>query len=377
MAHDVVVVGASGAGLLAAYELARQGKSVCVYERAEQLAPAPRTLIVTASMNHVLGFVPQPAIVHEVYSFDLRSNGTIAYVALKEPDLIVERSALVRLLAARAQAAGVQLRLGWDFDRFELEGKRTHLVLRQRGTDHIERVAAQHVIGADGAHSAVARAVGWPRPRLVTNLQARVALSSRDSPGVSRVWFAPQDTPYFYWLVPESAATAVVGLAHDSASEVRPKLDDFLRARGLEPIAYEAARIPLYGPAPSPTRRVGGTGVYLVGDAAGQVKGTTLGGTVTGFRGAQVAARSILRRASCWGERNHLHHELNLHWLLRSLLSRFREEDYSALLRSLNEPLHRLLHTRNRDSMAGAYWSLVASQPRLLLLAGRALTANR
>ena len=41
-------------------------------------------------------------------------------------------------------------------------------------------------------------------------------------------------------------------------------------------------------------RRVGAGNVYLVGDAAGQVKVSTVGGTVTGLRGAQAVALAIL-----------------------------------------------------------------------------------
>src|SRR5438046_410569 len=106
MQEPVVVIGASGPGLLAAYELARRKVPVRVYEQAEQLAPAPRTLIVTPAISQALGFVPTSAITHHVHSFDLRSNGTLAQVTLQEPDLIVERAALIRLLAAKARAAG-------------------------------------------------------------------------------------------------------------------------------------------------------------------------------------------------------------------------------------------------------------------------------
>ena len=373
MHEPVVVVGASGPGLLAAYELARRGVPVRVYEQAETLAPLPRTLIVTTALNDALGFVPEPAILHQVHTFDLRANGTRAQVTVRHPDLIVERSALIRLLAARAEAAGAELRFGWRFAGFELEPERTLSVLRRRGSDRTERLAVRSVIGADGAYSAVAGAAGQPRRAMVSNLQARVALSSRDDPGISRVWFAPRDTPYFYWLIPESRTTAVVGLAHHDPAAARPKLEGFLRARGWDTIAYEAARIPMYERLAPSGAAVGHARVYLVGDAAAQVKVTTVGGTVTGFRGARAAARAILQQSPYGRELRGLNRELDLHWLLRWLLNRFGEEDYRALLRSLNARLHALLHTRNRDGLAGAFWPLVANHPRLLLLGARAM----
>jgi len=60
------------------------------------------------------------------------------------------------------------------------------------------------------------------------------------------------------------------------------------------------------------------------------------------------------------------------YWALRWLLNRFREEDYSALLRSLNTRVHAVLQRCNRDAIAGGCWGLVAGQPRLLLVAARA-----
>jgi flavin-dependent dehydrogenase len=372
----VAVIGASGPGLLAAWELARQGVPVHVYEQAERLDPAPRTLIVTTAIARCLGFMPDEATLHRIGAFELRSNGTLAHVPLRRADLIVERAALMRLLLARAEEAGARVLWGWRFQGLEVERGRTHAVVARRDADRELRLPVGSVIGADGALSSVARAVGCAPHRLVTNIQARVTLPAGADPSVSQVWFAPDDTRYFFWLIPESARTAVVGVAHDRAAAARGALDGFLRSHDLDPIAYEGARIPLYGPRARPSQRVGDTAVYLVGDAAAQVKVTTIGGTVTGFRGARAAAAAILRGSSYQGELSRLRRELDVHWTLRTLLNRFREEDYSALLRGLNHRVQALLHTRNRDHMAGGLWALIRGEPRLLLLAGRALAAR-
>lgn len=377
MTDEVLVIGASGPGLLVAAEVARAGLPVGVYEQAERLAPQARTLIVTPALTQALGFVPESAILHRVGSFELRSNGTLARVELETPDLIIERAELIRLLAARAERAGARLHYGWRFCGFEVEHGRTVAVLVERGSSRVLRRPARAVIGADGAASAVARAAGRRSPPRVTNLQARVALPPGVAPETSCVWFAPEETRYFFWLIPESAETAVVGLAHDHPAETRPALDRFLRARGWEPLAYEAARVPLYAPGWREGFRVGDAEVHLVGDAAAQVKPTTVGGTVTGLWGARAAAAAIRGSRSHRHQRARLHRELAAHWLLRWMLNRFREDDYSALLRSLNGRVRALLRARSRDAIAGGFWSLVAREPRLVLLAGRAAALNR
>ena len=372
MTEPVVVIGASSAGLLTAELLASRGVPVRVYEQSERLAPAARSLIVTPAIGQALGFVPTEAVINRVTRFELRSNGTLANVMLEDADLIIERSTLIRLLADRASRAGAQLHFGWRFKGFAPGRQGTDVLLSRPGRDGTEQVAARFVVGADGAQSAVARALGRPSQGQVSVVQARVRQPPGVDPCAAKVWFLPRETPYFYWLIPESPTTAAIGIADDDAGQARPKLDGFLSRLGYEAFAYQAARIAMYGPGSSPGARMGGAEVLLVGDAAGQVKVTTVGGTVTGLWGARAAADAITRASPYRQELRRVNRELHLHWWIRRLLNRFREEDYSALLRALNRRVHRILGERNRDVMAGALWSLIAAQPRLLLLAARA-----
>src|SRR5207237_5065805 len=94
----------------------------------------------------------------------------------------------------------------------------------------------------------------------------------------------------------------------------RPKLDRFLSAEGMQPLEYQAALIPLYQRS-APSRRLGRTDIMMVGDAAGQVKVTTVGGTVSGLLGAHAASRAILKRTKYERELGGLDRELRLHWL--------------------------------------------------------------
>ena len=369
---SVVVVGASSAGLLAAERLARAGEDVQVFEQAERLAPAPRTLSVTGELTRALGFTPAPAILNRVQRFELRSNGTLARLELAQPDLVIERAELLRLLAARAERAGARVRLGYRFARFERDGARTLAVLRQRGSDREERVAARAVIGADGAPSAIAAALGQPPRPSTSVIQARVALPPDLDPALCRVWFAPRETRYFYWLIPEGGGTAAVGLVDDDARAARPKLDRFLARQGLAPLEYQAARAPLYAPRAATQGQVGRVRVYLVGDAAAQIKVTTVGGTVSGLLGAAAAARAVLRDGGYHRELRPLTRELTLHWLIRALWNRFGEEDYSTLLSTLNRRVAAVLQACPRDRWTAALWPLLAARPQIVALAARA-----
>ena len=93
-----------------------------------------------------------------------------------------------------------------------------------------------------------------------------------------------------------------MGLIGEDGSRTRAVLEHFLEKRHLEPRGFQGARIPIYTGWIPVRRQLAGGDVYLVGDAAGQVKVTTVGGIVTGFRGAVAVAEAILnggRAASC------------------------------------------------------------------------------
>jgi flavin-dependent dehydrogenase len=193
------------------------------------------------------------------------------------------------------------------------------------------------------------------------------------NPGVGKVWFIPQDTQYFYWLCPESERFAAVGLVDASPRDARAKLDSFLAARGMQPLEYQSALIPLYTPHPRPIRRLGSVEVMFVGDAAGQVKVTTIGGSVSGLLGARAAVAAITRHTSYTTELRSLERELRLHWRIRALMNRFSEHEYDVLLQLLGGKVGKLLSIHNRDQMAQAFWPIVRVQPRLPLLAAQVL----
>jgi flavin-dependent dehydrogenase len=370
--QNAAVIGGSAAGLFTAALLARRGVPVRVFERVEALEPAARTLIVTHRMRGMLGRAAESSIVNEIRRFELFTDGRAATVALKQPDLIVERRALIQGLAEDARAAGATLELGRRFHSLHPNGRGLVVEVERCSDGSCEEVHANTIIGGDGASSRVARAAGWPALETVPLVQAIVRLPKDMPPDTARVWFVPQDTPYFYWLIPESATHGALGLIGETGTETRRHLEHFLEKRKLDPIEFQGARIPVYSGWVPVKRQVGAGSVYLVGDAAGQVKVTTVGGIVTGFRGALGVAEAILNGGPS-RELRTLRRELDLHLLLRRSLHDFQQSDYSRLVDLLNAPAIRSLGEYSRDEAWRILWRICLRQPRLLLLGLRGL----
>ena len=369
--EDVAVVGGSAAGFFTAYLLARGGRRVQIFEQADSLDSAPRTLIVTSRMADVLAGLGDGAVVNRIHRFELCSNGRAVTVALRRPDLVVERSTLIRGLAQHAEAAGAEIVFGRQLVRVEPNGHGLTFDVEPGGRGLTEQRWTRTLVGADGAFSTVARAAGWPQQPTVPLLQAVVRLPADLRPDTTRVWFNPSDTPYFYWLIPESPTRGVLGLIGEEGRETQRCLERFLERHRLEPIEFQGARIPAYARWVPNHRRVGHGDVYLVGDAAAQVKATTVGGIVTGFRGALGVAEAVLNGGAS-RELRALRWEMSLHLLIRRALHYFTQEDYTRLFDVLNRSTQRLLSVSSRDEVGKILWRLCLRQPRFLLLGLRA-----
>jgi flavin-dependent dehydrogenase len=383
----VAIIGGSTAGFFTASLLARRGLRVQVFEQSEQLDPAPRTLIVTHRMRELLGAQAESSVINEIHRFEMFTDGRAATVALDRPDLIVERARLIRGLAAQAQQDGAQISWGRRFldlqgqvrGNGQANGRRSggalQLTLGVSNSAETEHIHADTVIGADGAQSRVAQAAGWPRLRTVPLIQAIVKMPA-DMPADSvRVWFVPGDTPYFYWLIPESKETAALGLIGEDGHHARECLDRFMEKRHFEPLSFQAARIPVYDRWVPVERRLGAGRVFLVGDAECQVKVSNVGGIVTGFRGALGVSEAILDGGRS-RELRALRRELDLHLLIRRTIHSFEQADYSRMVDLMNASTKRSLSRYTRDEAGRVLWHLALSQPRLLLLALRGLLSG-
>lgn len=374
--REVAIVGGSAAGFFLARLFAENRLPVRVFEGATELNPEARTLIVTSRMRDILGPLEGASVVNEIRQFELFTDGRAATVALRRPDLVVERSTLIKGLAERAGAAGARIVFGQRFVDLAPNGAQLSITTERTQGGATEKALADVVIGADGAASRVARVAGWPRQATVPLLQATVKWPPHIPPDRVRVWFVPDETPYFFWLIPESPTRGVVGLIGERGSRIRASLERFLEKQALDPIELQAARIPLYTGWVPVHKCIGGGDVYLVGDAGAHVKVTTVGGVVTGFRGALGVAETILNRGSS-RELRRLRRELDRHLLIRRVLHGFTQADYSRLVDLLNAPTRQLLSVYTRDDADKILLRLCLHQPRFLLLAIRGLITKR
>lgn len=373
MRRAISVVGASTSGLLAARLLASRGQDVTVFERTKVLEPVDRTLIVTARYRDWVGAIGESAIVNEIDRYELFANGRVAEFKLREPDLIVERSILIRHLAKSAEEAGAVIELDQRITDLGEQPEGIRLEVKD-GSGQARTVGSRVVIGADGTSSMVAQCSGLGRQPTVPLLQAIVELPQGYPTNTVQVWFRPVDTPFFYWLLPESKSRGALGVIGLDQGSIRSQLDRFLEEKGFSALEYQAASIPRYGHWAPIHKKLGEGDIFVVGDAAGHVKVSTVGGLVTGFRGAIGVAETICsgRHSS---ELRKLRLELLTHLMVHRTLSRFSEDDYVRLIELIRGRTARSIGVHTRDESGKLLLRAVAAEPRFALMGLRALLA--
>ena len=202
--------------------------------------------------------------------------------------LVIDRVRLDELLCEQAQTAGAEL-LRARFVQAERQNGGVRLHCQRDGRDL--ELSARLVLGADGAHSRVARRLGLAPPRervYCLGLEGRLSLP-RD--GFVHVFVGQRLAPgWFGWIIPTGGDGVRVGIGCDTSDKpircyerLASAFPDLLG--GMEVRRMYGGTIPLdFAP------RSYGDNVLLVGDAAGQVKPFSGGGIYTGLVAARHAA---------------------------------------------------------------------------------------
>lgn len=298
----VVVIGGGPAGSFSAFELARRGIAVTVFEEHPQIGfPSHCAGHISIHSLRNLGLYPLPShiVENEFNAANFYSpNGTKFSVRLNQPvTCAVNRARFDNYLAEKAQFAGATYHMGTRAQSLLIQdGFVKGITIAKDG--NIGNVPAKMVIDAEGVSSRFVHQAGLKplrREGIVFAVEAEVDRVQDVEEHAVEVYVGQHYAPGFYgWLIPRPDGTAKIGLATNIGS---PKtfLDRFmhkhpvaskqLKGSKLTQMAFHA--ITLGGPIP----KVYANGFLVVGDAASQVKATTGGGVVFSIICAKIAAQ--------------------------------------------------------------------------------------
>lgn len=350
------VIGAGPAGNYLAYQLAKKGEKVHVYEDHEVIgSPVQCTGIITNELCKHLTLSSSFVRNRIRRARLIAPDGGELVVRFDHEDIIVDRTPFDQHLAMLAEQEGARFFLK---HRYKGNcGKEVHVGEKKVKTDYL--------VGADGPHSRVAKENGmWCERKTIIGNQVTVEADCDDLK-MMEIWLG---IGLFSWCVPEGNGVCRVGtMSYDTPAEHLQELLQ-LRCPEAKVLGRQPGHIPIYNPRQILQKDF----VSLIGDAATQVKATSYGGIIHGMKAAEIFAREPgMYQKNC---RKELGRDLSLSLLMRKAMDRCSNDDWNTLVSLFTqEKIKRILETHSRDVPTSFALKLLWKEPRLLKYCLKAL----
>jgi geranylgeranyl reductase family protein len=298
---DAIVIGGGPCGSFAAYNLAKLGAEVTIFEEHPEIGVPSHCAghLSIKGLKHLGQYSLPKGIVERTFcSATFHSPmGNKFSIRLSSPvTCTVNRALFDKHIAEMAENAGVHYHLASRVESLIMEkGFVKGITVRREGKT--ENFRAKLVIDAEGISSKLLRQTGLTmldRRLLVNAVQAEVENVRETETDVVEVFLGKDYAPSFYaWLIPKGDGRAKVGLAARFGNP-REFLQRLMMKHPVASKKLNKARILQKAFHPitlgGPISRVYANGFLAVGDVASQVKPTTGGGVVFGMTAAKLAA---------------------------------------------------------------------------------------
>jgi digeranylgeranylglycerophospholipid reductase len=321
------IIGGGPVGLWAAKKAADAGIKAVVHEYHTAIGePEHCTGLLSRNIDRIL----QPEVVlHYVNGARFFAKKQEVLIERKKVARVIDRAEFDKQVYEEAMSSGARVRLG----------ERVHW------KDFRGDVAA-----ADGV-TGITRTDFGQRLGFLPAMQFDLKETPEDD--FVELWFEPWNPDFFVWVVPRGNQVRVGTAARD----LRP-LQSFIGKRfgRFRPAAKHVGLVVTSGPVKRTAFREGSRQVFLVGDAAGQVKPTTGGGIYTGMSCAESLVKALAEGKNyekLW--RSKLGRELALQKMARGMMLR----NPPAFLRFLRRSKFRLESQGDMDHQSRVILRLV------------------
>ena len=348
----ISVIGAGPIGSYVSYLLAKSGEEVSLFEEHKNVGePFQCSGIQTAGFSKVVP-LKQDLIINKISKIRVTVPGmTFLDFKLKEPNLVINRIGFDKFLFEKAENEGVKTYLNKRFINFK---KKNNFILKfNKGIFN-----SDYLIGADGPCSVVAKKANlYGRREFLLGMQARV--KAEFDKDVFQIFIGNKiASDFFAWVIPENEEVARIGLA--TKKNTTFYFNKFVNKGKI--LDKQAGLIPIY----SHNIKTQKDNVFLVGDAATQVKATTAGGLVPGLISAKILSNCILKGKNydkAWKKR--LGNDLYLGLLIRKTLNKLSDKDYYNLIRMISrKKIKGLIEKYDREFPTKFLFKLALLEPR-------------
>lgn len=340
----ISIIGAGPVGCYTGYLLAKEGLKVDIYEEHKEIGKPVQCAGLLAESIDSLVKLDKDIISNTIKKIKIISPDK-SELDIETKEIVLDRERFDKHIANLALDAGCSIHFSSRFENNKINKK---------------DLKSEILIGADGPFSRVAQSIGLLNDRKYqVGMQVRAELET--DPEQYKVII--KNFPGFAWIIPESDKIARIGLLTDSSPALHFKqlLKEIKPKRIIE---SNSGLIPLHNPK-LPIQK---DNIYLIGDAATQVKATTAGGIIPGLRAAVHLSKAITKDLNYTGLcMTDVSKQLKLHLLMRNILNKFSESDYNDLVKMLDKPnIKDLFKNISRERPSLLLPKLMLRQPKLL-----------
>lgn len=356
------IIGGGPAGLYTAYILSRSGKKVQVFEEHEKIGiPVQCTGITTA---HLSGFFPTSNnfYINKIKIARIISPNKSIDIKFKNENYVIDRARFDNFLAKLAKKQGTIIHRNNKFISYH----GNYIRIKNTNNNKIKKIKNKILIGADGPSSKVSKILN-PNIKIKywIGSQARIKIKSKKN--TFQVFLGSNAPKFFGWIVPESEKISRVGLATESNPNYYfKKFLNKLNINNNQILKYQGGMIPNYNSRIKIFDQK--KNIYLVGDAATQVKATTGGGIIPALNASKILSNSINNNLNYQKMiEKKIKKDLYISSIVRKFLNKFSNQDYDKLiLMCKNKKIKDTIENHDREYPSKIVFKLLFHEPRFL-----------
>ena len=297
--YDVVVVGGGPAGSMAAWESAKRGMSVCIFEKDREIGSPVRCGEAAGESGlKQLVDINDTWIAERITGAKLCSpSGKFINIEFAtETGYILNRKIFDYDLSRYAANAGSEVYTkAYVKDVLKDDGGVNGVIIDYLGKEY--KIQAKIVIGADGLTSRIGRSAGIKTQVKMKDMESAFQYSVSNievEPNKMIMYVGKKYAPGGYlWVFPKGNRFANIGIGisgkYSKHKSAKKYLDEFMKRE--YPNAAIHTTICGGVPCGKPMRNPVDKGLMLVGDAAHQINPMTGGGIVSGMKAGSIAGR--------------------------------------------------------------------------------------
>ncbi|MGO9387752.1 MAG: geranylgeranyl reductase family protein [Methanobacterium sp.] len=289
--YDVLIVGAGPVGTTFARYMALNGFKVGVLEKKKEVGVPLQCAGLLGKQIKKVNPLPNELIINQVYGAYIHSPSNHELkISKKEPQAyVLDRVGYDKFLAQLAVDAGAELFLNHRVKDVDIKKGQVYM------GNGKEEMSAKVIIGADGYNSLISEKIFNESNKTQKQVQAAQFLVNFKKKlfdtNYVHLHLNAALSPGFIWTIPLTESTARIGLfGNKDYHQLNNILKDFLN-HNTKYGEYSILKkyygiIPVY----NSKKKLVKNNSLLLGDAAAQVKPTTGGGLIMGFKCAKIAA---------------------------------------------------------------------------------------